>query len=192
MALHFFFQGLPWLNLTRSQGKAAWMMQFIKVSISGSQAWLRRVGRGPEGVSRIYPTQRHPVEAAVSSRPQKELAMLVHEHARATFGAPRNSPGGQVLCGSRGKEELKKQGHECDLICPYDTWENSHTLLLRPSSSKVGSGGRMPWLQGQVRSRKIHFALETSSFLVLLLSTATSVKCGFLLVFHICNTAMQF
>lgn len=50
----------------------------------------------------------------------------------------------------------------------------------------------MPWLQGQARSGKIHVALRDLLTSSTLATMATSGEYGFLLAFHICNSAMQF
>lgn len=44
--------------------------------------------------------------------------MLIHEQTRATLGTPKDLQGARALCRVRCREELEKQGHECDLFVP--------------------------------------------------------------------------
>lgn len=88
-------------------------------------------------------------------------------------------------------EELEKKGHIYNLICTYEAWENSHILLPNPSSSEVGSGGRMPWLQDQ-RSGKACFARGDLFISSTFVTNGNHGEYGFLPALHIRNTAVWF
>lgn len=134
------------------------MIQFIKVSAAGHRAWLRRVGRESGQASRIYLKWYYPMEAAVSRRPQKEMTVFVHEQTLATRGTPRNSHGHRHFAGVDVGKKLRSKVTNTTSFVPMRPGET-----CRLHHSGVGSGGRRPWLQGQVRSRKLHFALSVIS-----------------------------
>lgn len=85
-----------------------------------------------------YPLQCGPVEGAVCSQMFKTVDESLFTSIPA--GTPRNSHGARALCRAGSREELEKQGHECDLICTYGARGDLHTSLLKPNSNDVGSG----------------------------------------------------
>lgn len=141
------------------------MMKFIKVSIAGHQACLRRE-EGTWGASRIYPTQCHPVKAILPM----DFGKSTH---KPSWALPEILMGQRHFTGADLGKNLRNEDINATSFAPVRPGK-THTLYS-PNSDllKLAVEGECPGCKSRWGPERFSLPLETSSSPLLLSSITT-------------------